>query len=105
MAMAPPLTFTLDGSRPSARVDVIPTTAKASLISMRSIDPTAFFRVRYRDGSQSRWIFARDGELHRNSLYVLKRYGASTQQTYAYSLLDHLNWLERAPYGTGRCHL
>jgi hypothetical protein len=24
---------------------------------------------------------------------VLKRYGFSTQQTYAYSLVDHLNWM------------
>jgi hypothetical protein len=31
--------------------------------------------------------------VHRPSLTVLKRYGTSTQQTYAYSLLDHLNWL------------
>lgn len=31
--------------------------------------------------------------MHRPSLTVLKRYGTSTQQTYAYSLLDHLNWL------------
>ena len=36
MAMAPPLTFTFDGSRPKVRVDAIPTAAKASLISMRS---------------------------------------------------------------------
>jgi integrase len=51
-------------------------------------------KVRHRDGSTSYWIFSQDGELHRDSLNLLKRYGSSTQQTYAYSLLDHLNWLD-----------
>ena len=50
-------------------------------------------RVQHRDGRQSYWIFTPDGEVHRPSLNVLKRYGTSTQQTYAYSLVDHLNWL------------
>ena len=50
-------------------------------------------KVRHRDGSQSYWIFTPDLEVHRSSLNVLKRYGTSTQQTYAYSLVDHLNWL------------
>lgn len=51
-------------------------------------------RVRHRDGSQSYWIFTPGCEVHRASLNVLKRYGTtSTQQTYAYSLVDHLNWL------------
>lgn len=50
-------------------------------------------RVRHRDGSQSFWIFTPDLEVHRPSLTVLTRYGTSTQQTYAYSLVDHLNWL------------
>jgi hypothetical protein len=31
-------------------------------------------------------------ELHRPSSNVLKRYGTSSQQTHAYSLVDHLNW-------------
>ena len=35
-AMAPPLTLTLAGSRPSSRVEAIPTAANASLISTRS---------------------------------------------------------------------
>ncbi len=35
-AMAPPLTLTFSGSRPSSLVDASPTAAKASLISTRS---------------------------------------------------------------------
>ena len=35
-AIAPPLTLTLSGSRPSSRVETMPTAAKASLISTRS---------------------------------------------------------------------
>ncbi|MGK2865180.1 MAG: tyrosine-type recombinase/integrase [Mycobacterium sp.] len=50
-------------------------------------------KVRHRDGRQSYWIFTPSLEVHRPSLNVLKRYGASTQQTYAFSLVDHLNWL------------
>ena len=50
-------------------------------------------KVRHQDGSQSYWIFSPDLEVHSPSLKVLTRYGASTQQTYAYSLVDHLNWL------------
>jgi hypothetical protein len=50
-------------------------------------------KVRHRDGRHSYWIFTPDGEVHRPSLEILKRYGTSTQQTYAYSLVDHLNWL------------
>ncbi|WP_216916730.1 tyrosine-type recombinase/integrase [Nocardia noduli] len=50
-------------------------------------------KIRHRDGRKSWWIFTPDGELHRASLAVLTRYGTSTQQTYAYSLVDHLNWL------------
>jgi hypothetical protein len=50
-------------------------------------------RVQHRDGRESYWIFTPDGDLHRPSLNVLKRYGTSTQETYAYSLVDHLNWL------------
>ena len=56
-------------------------------------DSYAVRRVQHRDGRQSYWIFTPDGEVHRPSLNVLKRYGTSTQQTYAYSLVDHLNWL------------
>lgn len=50
-------------------------------------------RVRHRNGRESWWIFGPDGELHRPSLAVLTMHGTSTQQTYAYSLADHLNWL------------
>ena len=50
-------------------------------------------RVRHGDGKQSYWIFTPDLEVHRPSLNVLCRYKTSTQQTYAYSLVDHLNWL------------
>jgi integrase len=50
-------------------------------------------KVRHRDGRLSHWIFTPAGELHRRSLAVLTRYGTSTQETYAYSLVDHLNWL------------
>ncbi|BBY57400.1 tyrosine-type recombinase/integrase [Mycolicibacterium sarraceniae] len=50
-------------------------------------------KVRHRDKSQSFWIFTPDLEVHRPSLTVLCRYQRSTQQTYAYSLADHLNWL------------
>lgn len=49
-------------------------------------------KVRHRDGRVSYWIFTPDSEVHRPSLEVLKRYGPSSQQTYAYSLVDHLNW-------------
>lgn len=51
-------------------------------------------KVRHRDGRLSYWIFTPDGLVHRSSLDVLKRFGSSSQQTYAYSLVDHLNWLE-----------
>ncbi|MCH9729260.1 MAG: site-specific integrase [Actinomycetia bacterium] len=60
---------------------------------MLEADRFSVRRVRHQDGSQSYWIFTPDLELHRPSLNVLKRYGTSTQQTYAYSLVDHLNWL------------
>lgn len=50
-------------------------------------------KVRHRDGTQSYWIFNPDFEVHRSSLNVLCRYKTSTQQTYAYCLVDHLNWL------------
>ncbi len=40
----------------------------------------------------SHWIFTPDAEVHRASLKLLSRYSSSTQQTYAYSLVDHLNW-------------
>lgn len=51
-------------------------------------------KVRHPDGNQSHWIFTPGFEVHRPSLAVLKRYATSTQQTYAYSLVDHLNWLQ-----------
>ncbi len=50
-------------------------------------------KVRHRDGRLSHWIFTPSGEVDRPSLAVLTRYGVSTQETYAYSLVDHLNWL------------
>lgn len=50
-------------------------------------------RVRHTNGTQSYWIFTPEAEVHRPSLKVLARYGTSSQQTYAYSLVDHLNWL------------
>lgn len=50
-------------------------------------------RIGHASGRQSYWIFTPVGELHRPSLDVLTRFGPSTQQTYAYSLVDHLNWL------------
>lgn len=50
-------------------------------------------RIGHAGGRESYWIFTPAGELHRPSLEVLTRFGPSTQQTYAYSLVDHLNWL------------
>ena len=50
-------------------------------------------RIGHASGRQSYWIFTPTGELHRPSLDVLTQFGPSTQQTYAYSLVDHLNWL------------
>lgn len=49
-------------------------------------------KVRHSGGHVSHWIFTPDGELHRPALEVLKRYGSASQETYAYSLVDHLNW-------------
>jgi integrase len=40
----------------------------------------------------SYWIFTPSGELHLPSVEALKKYGPSSQQTYAYSLVDHHNW-------------
>ncbi|ORA29296.1 transposase [Mycobacterium aquaticum] len=40
----------------------------------------------------SHWIFTPDSEVDQVSMKVLCRYRASSQQTYAYSLVDHLNW-------------
>lgn len=39
--------------------------------------------------------------MHRPSLDVLTQFGPSTQQTYAYSLVDHLNWLHVNRKSTG----
>jgi hypothetical protein len=47
-------------------------------------------QVRHRDGCRSFWIFTPEGELFQPALKVLAKYGTSTQQTYAYSLVDHL---------------
>ena len=50
-------------------------------------------KVRHPNGNLSYWVFTPHLEVHRPSVSVLARYGTSTQQTYAYSLVDHLNWL------------
>jgi integrase len=60
------------------------------------VDVGSWFSVRkvcHADRRQSYWIFSPDAELHRPSMKVLSRYSESSQQTYAYSLVDHLNWL------------
>jgi integrase len=49
-------------------------------------------KIRHGNGALSYWIFTPNAEVHRPSLNVLKHYGTSSQQTYAYSLVDHLNW-------------
>lgn len=59
------------------------------------MDDDGRFKVRavpHTGGSISYWIFNPDSTVHRPSVEVLKRYRISTQQTYAYSLVDHLNW-------------
>jgi hypothetical protein len=48
-------------------------------------------------GRASYWVFSASGELHRASVEVLKQYKESSQQTYAYGLVDHLNWLDANP--------
>ncbi|CAN5735743.1 hypothetical protein BH09ACT8_BH09ACT8_55980 [soil metagenome] len=58
-------------------------------------------RIGHPGGWQSYWIFTPSGELHRPSLEVLTRFGPSTQETYAYSLVDHLNWLHVNRKATG----
>ena len=52
-------------------------------------------KVPHGDGRCSYWVFTPSGELHIPSVEVLKKYGSSSQQTYAYSLVDHLNWASR----------
>lgn len=55
------------------------------------------FRVRkvlHTGGRVSYWIFSTGGELHRASVETLRQYKESSQQTYAYNLVDHLNWLD-----------
>lgn len=52
-------------------------------------------KVPHGSGRYSYWIFTPTGELHLPSLEVLKKYGPSSQQTYAYSLVDHHNWALR----------
>ena len=59
------------------------------------MDDDGRFKVRavpHPGGRVSYWIFNPDSTVHRPSVDVLKRYQRSTQQTYAYSLVDHLNW-------------
>jgi len=50
-------------------------------------------KIRHPDGQISYWIFTPDSDVHRPSLKLLGKYTAATQQTYAYSLVDHLNWV------------
>lgn len=50
-------------------------------------------RVQHRDNRSSYWIFGPDGEPHLESRQALHGYSPGTQQTYAYSLKDHLDWL------------
>lgn len=55
------------------------------------------FRVRkilHQGGRVSYWVFSAEADLHRPSVDVLKQYTESSQQTYAYGLADHLNWLD-----------
>jgi hypothetical protein len=49
-------------------------------------------RISHPGGRHSWWVFTPEGELHRPSVNLLKRYATSTQQTYAYNLVDHLTW-------------
>jgi hypothetical protein len=58
------------------------------------LDTDRFFvrKVRHQGGHLSHWIFTPAAELHRPSMEVLKRYGTLSQATYAYCLVDHLNW-------------
>jgi integrase len=51
-------------------------------------------KVLHRGGRISHWVFSATGELHRAAVEVLKQYKESSQQTYAYGLADHLNWLD-----------
>jgi integrase len=51
-------------------------------------------KVLHPGGRVSYWVFSASGELHRASVAVLKHYKESSQQTYAYGLVDHLNWLD-----------
>ena len=59
-----------------------------------SVKPSRVRRVVHPGGRVSYWIFSAGGELHRSSVEVLKQYRESSQQTYAYGLVDHLNWLD-----------
>lgn len=49
-------------------------------------------KVRHTGGQVSHWIRDPTGELHRPSVALLAKYAPSSQQTYAYCLMDHLNW-------------
>lgn len=50
-------------------------------------------RVVHPGGRVSHWVFDAAGVIHRPALEVLKRFSESTQETYAYCLVDHLRWL------------
>lgn len=58
-----------------------------------SFKPFRVRKVLHSGGRVSYWIFSTGGELHRASVETLKQYKESSQQTYAYDLVDHLNWL------------
>jgi integrase len=56
------------------------------------LDRFRVHKVPHTGGHISYWIFTPDAELHRPAMEVLKGHPSSTQETYAYSLVDHLNW-------------
>lgn len=58
------------------------------------LKPFKVQKIVHSSGRRSFWIFSAAGELHREAVEVLKGYSESTQQTYAYGLADHLNWLK-----------
>lgn len=49
-------------------------------------------KVCHRDRQLSYWIFTPDSKVHLPAVNVLRHYSASSQRTYAYCLVDHLNW-------------
>lgn len=51
-------------------------------------------RIHPAGGKEQWWIFTSDDEVHERSLVVLRGRKKFTQRTYAYSLVDHLNFLD-----------